>query len=187
MLCMLSTAQRPLLSSTPPRRQFTVDGGPLGLTTPEVVTPTPLTDSTISVSRQTIRRDVRAYDRLLQKLRSESLVSVDVLIISTTHVCRSQRPSDNAWETRARKQLRRSARSGGNAGTNAQKQLKRKLDYWTWGGILNHDISPANLRLLLINAEMYGTTKATIMTKYETKINNISLILHEWFVQHTSL
>jgi len=27
-----STAQRPLISSTPKRRQFTVDGGPLGLT-----------------------------------------------------------------------------------------------------------------------------------------------------------
>jgi len=77
-----TTVQRPLLSSTPLRRQFTVDGGPLGLTTPEVVTPTRLTDSTNSISRQTIRRDVRSYDRILQQLRSESRVSVDV----RTHV-----------------------------------------------------------------------------------------------------
>jgi len=46
-----------------------------------------------------------------------------------------------------------------NAGTNAQKQLKRELDFWTWGGIPSHDISPANLRLLLINAEVCNTPK----------------------------
>jgi len=61
-LCTLSTVQRPLLSSTPPRQQFTVDGGPLGLTTPEVVTPTHLTDSTSSFSRQTIETSVRTKD-----------------------------------------------------------------------------------------------------------------------------
>jgi len=26
-----------------------------------------------------------------------------------------------------------------NAGTNAQKQLKRELDFWTCGGIPSHD------------------------------------------------
>jgi len=44
-----------------------------------------------------------------------------------------------------------------NAGTNAHKQLNRELDFWTWGGIPSHDISPANLRLLPINAEVYNT------------------------------
>jgi len=59
-----STAQRPLISSTPQRRQFTVDGGPLGLTTPEVVTPTRLTASTSSISRQSIRQNVRSCEQI---------------------------------------------------------------------------------------------------------------------------
>jgi len=59
-----STAQRPLISSTPQRRQFTVDGGPLGLTTPVVVTPTRLTASTSSISRESIRQNVRSCKQI---------------------------------------------------------------------------------------------------------------------------
>jgi len=59
-----STAQRPLISSTPQRRQFTVDGGPLGLTTQEVVAPTRLTASTSATSQQDIRQNVRSGEQI---------------------------------------------------------------------------------------------------------------------------
>ena len=108
----MSTAQRPLISSTPATtvhcRWWTtwVDNAGSGHAHSSHRF-TQLVQSTNSSSRRPFVRHIT----------SESHVSVDVRIISATHECRSKRPSDNAWETTVRKQRRHSVCSGSNRRT----------------------------------------------------------------------